>query len=88
MAAPAEKRPHPAQPGLKAVERAEEATAYPSPARVLQERLQSSQLSSPGAAAIEDKRWPLYLALPFWLGLSGLTWAAIIAGVLALIPHH
>jgi hypothetical protein len=88
IAVPAGEPVQPAQPGLKAVEGADETAAHPSPARILQERLQSSGWAAAGDVEIDEKRWPLYLALPFWIGLSGLMWAAIIVGVLALFHHH
>jgi hypothetical protein len=89
VAAPSAKRSQPAPSSLAAVDTAGgTACASPSPARVLQERLESNLCAAGDTVEFEDKRWPLYLAVPFWLGLSGLLWAAIIASVLALVPHH
>ena len=51
-----------------------------SPARALLERLESGYAEGPEAEAFAaESRWPLYLALPFWAGLSALMWAGVIA---------
>jgi hypothetical protein len=81
------KRPQPALSSVKAVEGADGMAAYPSPARILQERLQSNPWAASDAVEFDGKRWPLYLALPFWLGLSGAMWAAIIGCVWLLLRH-
>jgi len=59
-----------------------------SPARALQARLESGYFDSLAAGvADEEARWPLYLALPFWIGLASLMWGGLIAGILAVIHH-
>lgn len=88
IAAPSAPLTQPAQSGLAAVDSAEAMAATASPARVLQERLQTNIWGAADVVEFEGKRWPLYLALPFWLAISGLLWAAIITSVLALFHHH
>lgn len=66
---------------------AEEASqATPSPARALQARLEQDLLGQAEPAAVEG-RWPLYLALPFWGGVSALLWAAIIGSAWLVLRH-
>jgi len=52
-------------------------TAAPSPARALQARLEMD-LRGDAQAEIVEGRWPLYVALPFWGGVSAVMWAVII----------
>ncbi len=68
------------EPARGQIQVAEEASAAaPSPARVLQARLERDLLGEADEIAVEG-RWPLYIALPFWGGVSALLWAAIIGG--------
>jgi hypothetical protein len=88
VAAPAAKRGRSAQSSLSAVEDAQAtAGASPSPARILQEQLQSNLSAAAVAGEIQEKRWPLYTALTFWGGVSSLMWAAIIGCVWILLRH-
>ena len=89
VAAPSAKRSQPTPSNLAAVDTAVATPGgAPSPARALQEHLETNLWASAETAEPEDKRWPLYLAVPFWLGMSGLLWGAIISGILAVVPHH
>ena len=59
-----------------------------SPARELQARLESGYAEGWAAEAADTKgRWPLYLALPFWAGVSTLMWAGII-GLVWVVSRH
>jgi len=88
VAAPEAKSRRPAKSSLAAVEDAQAtAGASPSPARILQERLESNLAVAAGAVEIQEKRWPLYAALTFWGGVSSLMWAAIIGCVWLLLRH-
>lgn len=59
-----------------------------SPARELQARLESGYGDGWAAEAADPKaRWPLYLALPFWAGVSTLMWAGII-GLVWVVSRH
>jgi hypothetical protein len=59
-----------------------------SPARELQARLESDYAEGwDGEAAGAVTRWPLYLAVPFWLGLASLMWVGLITAGLTLIRH-
>jgi len=59
-----------------------------SPARELQARLESGYAGG-WEAQVADKqgRWPLYVALPFWAGVSMLMWGGII-GLVWVISRH
>jgi hypothetical protein len=80
--------PQPREEGARSQPQvAEEAsTATPSPARALQARLERDLLSQADEIAVEG-RWPLYLALPFWGGVSALMWAAIIGCAWLVLRH-
>jgi hypothetical protein len=60
--------------------------SIPSPALSLQSRL-GRDCRADGAAVRSGigTRWPLYLALPFWLVVSALMWVAIIVGVRSIL---
>jgi hypothetical protein len=59
-----------------------------SPARALQARLESGYAEERGIeGTAQDGRWPLYLALPFWVVLSSLMWTGVVTGAWALIHH-
>lgn len=59
-----------------------------SPARALLARLESGYADGWAAEAADPKgRWPLYLALPFWAGVSVLMWAGII-GLVWVVSRH
>ena len=60
--------------------------AAPSPARVLQVRLEHD-LQADLVGRTQGGRWPLYAALTFWGGVSSLMWAAIIGSVWILLRH-
>jgi hypothetical protein len=61
-------------------------TAAPSPARALQARLEQDLRGEPQEQAAEG-RWPLYIALPFWGGVSAMLWAGIIGGAWLVLRH-
>ena len=69
-----------AEPGLEPVA---------SPARQLQVRLESGYAADawPAEAAKPDGRWPLYVALPFWAGVSTVMWGGII-GLVWVVSRH
>ena len=56
-----------------------------SPARALQARLEANLLEPDRAVAAP--RWPLYVGLPLWLGVSGLLWWGIAAAIGALLSR-
>lgn len=59
-----------------------------SPARELQARLESGYAGGWEAeAAGKQGRWPLYVALPFWAGVSMLMWGGII-GLVWVVSRH
>jgi hypothetical protein len=59
-----------------------------SPARQLQARLESGYADGRAAETADTKgRWPLYLALPFWAGVSMLMWAGVI-GLVWVVSRH
>jgi hypothetical protein len=59
-----------------------------SPARQLQVRLESGYADAwPAEAARPDGRWPLYVALPFWAGVSTAMWGGII-GLVWVVSRH
>lgn len=60
--------------------------AAPSPARALQARLERDLLQHTQAQTA-DARWPLYVALPFWGGVSAAMWAAIIGCAWMVLRH-
>jgi hypothetical protein len=60
--------------------------AAPSPARVLQVRLEHD-LQADALGRVQAGRWPLYAALTFWVGISSLMWAAIVGSVWILLRH-
>jgi hypothetical protein len=60
--------------------------AAPSPARALQARLEQD-LRGDAQEEIVEGRWPLYVALPFWGGVSALMWAAIIGCTWLVLRH-
>ena len=66
---------------IQVAEEAHGATA--SPARALQAKLELDLQAQPAGEA----RWPLYISLSFWGGISALMWAAIIGGVWLLVRH-
>ena len=64
----------------------ETSTSASSPARALQARLEHDLLGRAAEGAV-GARWPLYIALPFWGGVSALMWAAIIGCAWLLLRH-
>ncbi len=59
-----------------------------SPARALQARLESGYAEDLDTRRTDQAgRWPLYLALPFWIGLSSAMWVGVVAAAWALIRH-
>jgi hypothetical protein len=61
--------------------------AAPSPARALQARLEQDLRGDVQEAEIVEGRWPLYVALPFWGGVSAAMWAAIIGCAWLVLRH-
>jgi hypothetical protein len=59
----------------------------PSPERTRPQSLESDLLAVATPSGQTAKRWPLYAGLSFWLGLSAMIWAAIVA-VLWMAFHH
>lgn len=82
----AEPAPH-AQSSIAVADAVEGSSAPPSPARGLQQHLEANLWAATEGPKVAG-RWPLYAALPFWLAVSGLMWAAIIGGVMAIVRHH
>ena len=74
----------PARARIEVAEAGQEAA--PSPARVLQVRLEHD-LQADALVRAQGGRWPLYAALTFWGGVSSLMWAAIIGSVWILLRH-
>ncbi len=73
-----------ARPRIEVAEAGQEAA--PSPARVLQVKLEHD-LQVDALGQVREGRWPLYAALTFWGGVSSLMWAAIIGSVWILLRH-
>lgn len=57
--------------------------AAASPARALQARLEQDFQ----AGDRTERRWPLYAALSFWIGVGALMWAAIIGCAWIVLRH-
>ena len=73
-----------ARPQINVAEGA--SAAAPSPARALQARL-AQDLRGDVQVEVVEGRWPLYVALPFWGGVSAMLWAAIIGGAWLVLRH-
>ena len=87
-AAEPESAPQPMEaPVRSSIHVAEEASAAaPSPARALLARLEQD-LQGDAQEQGDEGRWPLYIALPFWGGVSAMLWAAIIGGAWLVLKH-
>lgn len=83
---PAGAKTEPAAATIQVADAALEPVA--SPARALQARVKSGYADGWEAGAADaEGRWPLYLALPFWVGISALMWIGIIALVWTIGRH-